>query len=94
MTSQILIIYRIRKKNLEVTLLFLDFVHKRKMKQIFLINGHPKDIVTALILLSSNTKIKVHSPDGDTDFFDIATGVLLGDTLAPYISIICLNYLL
>ena len=30
----------------------------------------------------------VHSPDGDTDFFDIVTGILLqGNTLAPCIFI-------
>ena len=36
----------------------------------------------------------VHSPDGDTDYFDIVAGVLLGDTLAPYLFIICLSYML
>ena len=36
----------------------------------------------------------VCSPDGDTDFFDISAGVLQGDTLAPYIFIICLDYVL
>ena len=37
--------------------------------------------------------IKVHSLDGDTDSFDIVTGVLQGDTLAPYL-FICLDYVL
>ena len=41
-----------------------------------------------------NTKVKVRSPDGDTEYFDIVAGVLQGDTLAPYLSIICLNYIL
>ena len=36
----------------------------------------------------------VRSPDGDTDFFEIIAGVLQGDTLAPYIFIICLDYVL
>ena len=36
-------------------------------------------------------KVKVHSPDGDTDYFDI---VLQEDTLAPYQFIICLDYVL
>ena len=39
-------------------------------------------------------KVKVHSPDGDTDFFDTVAGVLLGDTLEPYLFIICLNWVL
>ena len=32
------------------------------------------------------------SPDGDTDYFDIVAGVLQGHTLAPYLFIICLDY--
>ena len=32
--------------------------------------------------------------DGDTDYFDIVAGVLQGDTLAPYLFIICLDYVL
>ena len=38
--------------------------------------------------------MKVRSPDGDTEFFDIVAGVLQGDTLAPYLFIICLDYVL
>ena len=45
-------------------------------------------------MLYKNTKVKVLSPDGDTDNFVIVAGVLLGDTLSPYLFIICLNYVL
>ena len=38
--------------------------------------------------------MKVRSPDGDTEYFDIVEGVLQGDTLAPYLFIICLDYVL
>ena len=38
--------------------------------------------------------LKVRSPNGDTDYFDIVAGVLQGDTLAPYLFIICLDYVL
>ena len=31
---------------------------------------------------------------GDTDYFDIVAGVLQGGTLAPYLFIICLDYVL
>ena len=44
--------------------------------------------------LYKNTKVKVHSPDRDTDYFDIVAGVLQGDTLALYLLIICLDYVL
>ena len=38
--------------------------------------------------------MKVRSPDGDTEYFDIVPGVQQGNTLAPYFFIICLDYLL
>ena len=40
------------------------------------------------------TKVKVRSPDEDTVYFDILTAVLQRDTLAPYIFIIYLDYVL
>ena len=45
-------------------------------------------------LYGRNTKVKVRSPDGDTEYFDIVAGVQQGDTLAPYLFIICLDYVL
>ena len=42
----------------------------------------------------SNTEVNVRTPDEDTDYFDIVAGVLQGDTLAPYLFIICLDYML
>ena len=39
-------------------------------------------------------KVKVHSLDGDTDYFNIVACVLQGDTLAPYLFIISLDYVL
>ena len=44
------------------------------------------------MMLYKNTKVKVFSPDGDTDYFDMVTGMLLGDALAPYLFTICLDY--
>ena len=101
-TSQILTIHRIlegvRAKNLQATLLFVDFtkafnsIHKWEMEQILLAYGLPKETVAAIMILYRNTKAKVRSPDGDTEYFDIVAGVLQGDTLAPYLFIICLDY--
>ena len=56
--------------------------------------GLPKETVAAITILYRNTKVKVRSPDGDTEYFDIVVGVLQGDTLAPYHFIICLDYVL
>ena len=103
-TSQILTIRRIleglRSKNLLATLLFVDFakafdsIHRGKMEQILLAYGLQKETVAAIMILYRNTKVKVRSPDGDTEYFDIVAGVLQGDTLAPYLFIICLDYVL
>ena len=42
----------------------------------------------------SPAALKFRSPDGGTDYFDIVAGVLRRDTLAPYLFIICLDYVL
>ena len=90
----------VRAKNLQATLLFVDFtkafnsIHRGKMEQILLAYGLPKETVAAITILYRNTKVKVRSPDGDTEYFDIVAGVLQGDALAPYRFIICLDYVL
>ena len=103
-TSQILTIRRIlegvRAKSLQVTLQFINFtkafysIHRGKMEQILLASGLPKETVAAITIYYRNTKVKVRSPDGETEYFDIVAGVLQGDTLAPYLFIICLDYVL
>ena len=64
------------------------------MEQILLAYGLLKETVTILMMLYKNTKVKVRTPDRDTDYFDIVSGVLQGDTLAPFLFIICLDYAL
>ena len=54
----------------------------------------PKETVAAITILYRNTKVKVRSPDGNTHYFDIVAGVLQGNILAPYLFIICLDYVL
>ena len=104
MTSQILTILRILDgvcaKNLEITISFVNFskafgsMHKGKMEQILVAYGLPKETIVVIMMLYKNTKVKVRSLDGDTDYFDIVAGVMQGDTLAPYLFIICLFYVL
>ena len=62
------------------------------MEKILVAYGLPKETVAVITILNRNTKVKVRSPDGDTDYFDIVAGVLQGDTPAPYLFIICLDY--
>ena len=97
-TSRIL--EAVRAKSLKTTLLFVDFskafdsIHRGKMEQILLAYDLPKETVAAIMMLYKNTKVKVRSPNGDTDYFDIVAGVLQGDTLTPCLFIICLDYML
>ena len=87
----------VRAKNLEATILFVDFskafdfIHRKKMEQILLAYDLTKETITAIMIPYKNTKVNVCSPDGDTDHFDIAAGVLQGDTFASYLFIICLD---
>ena len=89
-----------RAKNLQTTISFVDFtkafdsIHRGKMEKILLAYGLPKETVAAIMILYRNTKVKVRSPDGDTDYFDIVAEVQQGDTLASYLFIICLDYVL
>ena len=102
--SQILTIRRILEgvhaKNLEATILFVDFtkafdsIHRGKLGQILLAYDQPKETVTAMMMLYRNTKVKIRSLYGDKNYFDIAADVLQGDTLAPYLFIICLDCML
>ena len=95
------IIEEVRAKNLEAILLFVDLslvfdsIHKGKMEQILLAYGPSKEtVITSIMILYRNTKVKIRSPDGHTDFFDIVAVVLHGDTLASDSFIICLDYIL
>ena len=64
------------------------------MEQILRVYSILKETVAAIMILYRNTKLKVRSPDGYTDYIDIVAGELKGDTLAPYLFIICLDYVL
>ena len=98
MTSQIFTICQVLEgvhaKYLRATILFVNFtkafdsIHRGKMEQILLTYSLSKETVAAIMMLYRNTKVKVCSPDGDTDYFEIVAGVLQGDTLAPYLFII------
>ena len=102
--GQILTVRRIlegvKSKSLSACLLFVDFskafdtIHRGKLCEVLLAYGIPQEIVNAIAMLYKDSKSMVRSPDGDTDFFKITSGVLQGDTLAPYLFVICLDYAL
>ena len=69
----------VHAKNLEATILLVDFfkafdsIRRGKMEQILLAYDLPNETVSAIMMLYKNMKVKVHSPDGDTDYFDVVT---------------------
>ena len=88
-TKQLVLKYSLKKtltnhtrKKLQATILFVDFtkvfdsILRGKMEQILLAYGLPEETVAAIMMLYRNTEVKVRSPDGDTDYFDIVLGVL------------------
>ena len=103
-TSQILALRRIiegvKSNKLPAVLLFLDFrkafdsIHRGKMLKILKAYDIPEELINAISKLYENTKSRVLSPDGETDWFDISAGVLQGDTLAPYLFTIVLDYVI
>ena len=57
---------------------------------IFFLPGAHSMLKPALIVYIYTRSI-VRSDDGDTEFITITGGVLQGDTLAPFLFIICLE---
>ena len=102
--GQILIIRRIiegiKEKNLDASLIFVDFskafdsINREKIAQILKSYGIPMKIIKAFMILYRDNKSIVRSPDGDTEYVDVNAGVLQGDTLAPLLFIITLDYVL
>ena len=102
--SQILALRRIiegiKEHNLKAVMTFIDFkkafdmVHRGMMLKILKAYGVPDSLVAAIAGVYKNTRARILTPDGPTEEFQIHSGVLQGDTLAPYIFVIMLDYAL
>ena len=92
------IIEGVQRNNLTAILTFIDFkkafdsIHHGKMMKILRAYGIPPNLLRAIERMYTGTKAKVISPDGETEMFDITAGVLQGDTLAPFLFVIVLDY--
>lgn len=94
------IIEGVKRNHLKAAILFVDFskafdsVHRGKMLKILKAYGIPDQIVATIDKLYQGTRARVITPDGETDYFEILAGVLQGDTLAPYLFAIVVDYVL
>ena len=103
-TAQILALRRliegVKANKLKAIIVFVDFrkafdsIHRGKMMRILKAYGVPEALVNVISQLYENTQAKDITPDGDTDLFNILAGVLQGDTLAPYLFAIVLDYVM
>ena len=88
----------VRIRKLPAVLTFKDFkkafdsVHRGKMLEILEAYGIPVKILELKRLLYEKTIAKVLAADGETELFEILAGVLQGDTLAPYLFAIVIDY--
>ena len=88
----------VKNNNLKCILIFIDFrkafdsIHRERMMTILKAYDIPEKLLTAINLMYTGTKARVLSPDGETELFEILAGVLQGDTLAPYLFAIVLDY--
>ena len=94
------IIEEVKRNNLPSVLTFIDFkkafdsIHRGKMMKILKAYGVPPRLLQAVRSMYANTRAKVMTPDGETEEFDIMAGVMQGDTLAPFLFVIALDYAL
>ena len=94
------IIEGVKRNNLKAVFLFVDFnkafnsIHHGKMMKILWAYGIPEQLVNAIGKLYEESQAKVLSTDGETDYFKILAGVLQGDTLAPYLVDIVIDYVM
>ena len=81
-----------KRNNKKAIILYVDFkkasdsIHRPTMMKILQAYDIPPNLISAITRMYENTRAKVISPDGETDFFEIKAGVLQGDTLTPYLA--------
>ncbi len=90
--------YKIGKKSLAIT--FVDFskafdsINRNALFHILNLYGIPAPLVLAIKRMYDSSTSKVKTPEGLTDAFATLMGVLQGDTLAPFLFVIVVDYLL
>ena len=94
------ILEEVRKNNLTAVITLLDFrkafdsIQRNKMFSILKAYGIPPRLLTAIRTMYTNTRARVVTADGTSNEFQITTGVMQGNTLAPFLFVVVLDYAL
>ena len=89
-----------RDYQLSFVVTFIDFkkafdsINRNVMFAVLRHYGIPEAVVNAISVLYKNSKSAVMVDGGLSDPFDITTGVLQGDVLAPFLFVVLVDYLL
>ena len=94
------VIEEVKEHNLSAILTFVDFkkafdsINRDKMFNVLLAYGILSQIIEGIKGLYLDTMAQVVTKDGNTNFFPIIAGVQQCETLAPYLFIIILDYVM
>ena len=94
------IIEEVKINNLPAIINFIDFrkafdsISREKLFQILASYGIPATIIRAIKAAYIHTTAQVITEDGNSNCFKTEAGVLQGDTLAPYLFIIMIDYIM
>ena len=94
------IIEELRNHKKEAVITFIDFkkafdsIDRSKMLKILVVCGIPSEIVNAMRVMYENNSALVVIPEGNAYIFQVDTGVLQENPLAPFLFIIFLDYTL
>ena len=89
-----------RTRQRHISIVFVDFrkafdsVSRRAISWVLELYGVPAPLVSAVMELYHDSKGIVQTCDGPTQEFSTSSGVLQGDTLAPLLFIVLMDYVL
>jgi hypothetical protein len=102
--QQILALRRVMEEakvhQMDLIVVFVDFrkafdsVSRTSIEQVLRAYHVPEVLISGIMALYKNTKATVITPDGLSDMFETTSGVLQGDTLAPFLFVVLLDWVL
>ena len=87
-------------KQVNLVITFIDFrkafdsIRWPALNSILAAYGIPQKLNNAIMALYYGAKAVVTTKDGEADPFELSAGVLQGDTLAPYLFVLVVDYIL